>query len=171
METRPIPGVPTQYLATDKGTILNLKTGNELFGSKGVVSLSDGGKAKSYNLPKLICLAFHGYPPEGKPNCCHNDGKARNCKPSNLRWDSQAGNIEDKRKHGTQVGNRTMTWKQVLDIRASPLSVPELARLYNRERRFIRRIVENRTWADPNQRDIAGKVAADYAKLVQESLT
>lgn len=42
---------------------------------------------------RLVCLAFHGDPPLGKPNVLHIDENSRNNKPDNLKWGSQKENL------------------------------------------------------------------------------
>lgn len=52
-------------------------------------------------LHRVVCFAFHGNPPEGKPQCAHIDGvKSNNC-AENLRWSSASENNMDKVRHGT----------------------------------------------------------------------
>lgn len=42
----------------------------------------------------VICEAFHGPKPPGM-ECCHFDCNSLNNAPSNLRWDTQEGNLAD----------------------------------------------------------------------------
>lgn len=49
----------------------------------------------------LICLAWHGLPPEGKGMALHRDGDESHNWPSNLYWGDSKDNAEDARKHGT----------------------------------------------------------------------
>lgn len=48
---------------------------------------------KTLHVARLVCLAFHGPPPEGKPYCLHKDENARNNKPDNLKWGTQKENL------------------------------------------------------------------------------
>lgn len=50
---------------------------------------------------RLVCMAFHGMPPEGKPYACHKDGNPLNNAKDNLYWGSAQDNAEDARLHGT----------------------------------------------------------------------
>jgi len=50
---------------------------------------------------RLVCSAFHGPAPGGKPWVLHNDGDVTNNHESNLRWGSPRENLEDSVKHGT----------------------------------------------------------------------
>lgn len=42
---------------------------------------------------RLVCEAFHGPPPEGRPYVIHIDEDAHNNRPENLRWGSQKENL------------------------------------------------------------------------------
>lgn len=72
---------------------------------------------------RLVCEAFHGPAPDGKPNALHNDGDSRNNHFTNLRWGSQKDNIADSMAHGvTPRGSRNGAAKlceaDVVEIRA-----------------------------------------------------
>lgn len=62
---------------------------------------------------RLVLCAHAGDQPAGMQGC-HNDGdKTNNCLP-NLRWDTRAGNMKDKLRHGTvPVLPRRLTPQQV----------------------------------------------------------
>ena len=61
------------------------------------VMLSVQGKTKRFLIARLVCLAFHGLPPEGKDNVLHYDDNGDNNVPSNLRWGSHKDNAADMR--------------------------------------------------------------------------
>lgn len=50
-------------------------------------------KGRTYKIHRLVCLAFHGFPPNGKPNCLHIDENPANNRASNLKWGSQKENL------------------------------------------------------------------------------
>ena len=50
-------------------------------------------KGKTYRVARLVCEAFHGPPPLGKPFCLHDDEDSRNNKPGNLLWGTQKENL------------------------------------------------------------------------------
>ena len=92
------------------------------------VKLCHESVQKSELLHRLILMAFVGPSPTHKPCGCHNDGDPSNNNLSNLRWDSPAGNMRDKLKHGTSQrgisinqgelqGSSVLTTAQVLEIR------------------------------------------------------
>ena len=50
-------------------------------------------RGKSYKMHRLICEAFHGPAPEGKPIVLHLDEDATNNRPENLRWGTMKENL------------------------------------------------------------------------------
>lgn len=64
------------------------------------VSLSSGGRAKSFRVANLVLRAFVGPPPPGKKCALHKDDSQLNNKLLNLRWGSQAQNAADRVKNG-----------------------------------------------------------------------
>ena len=42
---------------------------------------------------RMVCEAFHGPPPEGKPIVIHIDEDATNNRPENLKWGTQKENL------------------------------------------------------------------------------
>ena len=101
------------YEVSDLGRIRSLRKGNPRlripeFDKDGYSRLSIrlDGKYVHVVLHRLICEAFNGPAPDGMNICCHKDNDKSNNQPGNLRWDTQAGNIFDKRAHGThQAGD------------------------------------------------------------------
>ena len=51
------------------------------------------GLGRTVKVARLVCLAFHGPPPKGKPYCLHKDENAANNKPGNLKWGTQKENL------------------------------------------------------------------------------
>lgn len=110
-EARMIPGMPA-YAATSMGRIFSLNARrvrpSEIHGTaygRGYRNVTI--KQRSHYVHRLVALAFHGVPSVNTPYACHNDGNPGNNKPSNLRWDSQRGNLADCEGHGTlQHGER-----------------------------------------------------------------
>lgn len=50
---------------------------------------------------RVVCLAFHGDPPQQRMVAAHWDGDKFNNKPDNLRWATHAENTRDALRHGT----------------------------------------------------------------------
>ena len=88
------------------------------------VYAADGTKKrKHFHLHRLVLETFKGPPPYPGMHGCHDDGVKRNCRLSNLRWDTPAGNAADKIKHGTLINgerhyNHKLTAGQVAEIKA-----------------------------------------------------
>jgi hypothetical protein len=76
-KTKPIFGTKTKASKTAR---------HEYFG----VMSSKFGNLKVH---RLVCEAFHGPPPDGKPFVLHADENALNNRPENLSWGSQKENL------------------------------------------------------------------------------
>lgn len=50
-------------------------------------------RRKSYKVARLVCLAFHGEPPEGRRLVLHEDENSANNRPGNLSWGTQKENL------------------------------------------------------------------------------
>lgn len=73
-------------------------------------------------LHHLVLEAFEGPRPAPGMLGCHNDGDKLNCRRSNLRWGTPAGNAADRAKHGTLITgeshyNHKLTADQVVEIK------------------------------------------------------
>lgn len=136
----PVVGYEASYDVSDQGRVRSLarmdaigrslrgkllKPGYSGFGY-GSVSLYSGGKPRTHLVQHLVATAFHGPRPDGL-NVCHNDGDPRNNRASNLRWDTQAANIQDVKDHGHHyLVNRTRCPRghllELPNLRASKLA-------------------------------------------------
>ena len=73
-----------------------------------LVTLSRQGNLTTRRVHRLVCEAFHGPEPEGKPYVLHGDGNPSNNQESNLRWGSNSDNTLDSVRHGTHhLASRT----------------------------------------------------------------
>lgn len=110
---RPVVGFPG-YEVSDKGRVRTLRKGNPRPRKPEIdkdgysrLSIQRDGRYVHVLVHRLVCEAFNGPAPEDRTMCCHEDNDKTNNRPSNLRWDTQAGNIADKLKHGThQIGSK-----------------------------------------------------------------
>ena len=50
-------------------------------------------RGKNYKIHRLICEAFHGPAPDGKPIVLHLNENALDNRPENLKWGSQKENL------------------------------------------------------------------------------
>jgi len=50
-------------------------------------------KGKNYKMHRIICKAFHGPAPDGKPIVIHINENALDNRPENLRWGTQKENM------------------------------------------------------------------------------
>lgn len=119
------------------------------------VSLHRGGKKVQKRVHSLVLGAFVGPRPNGMV-ACHNDGDPFNNRLSNLRWDTQASNIEDKKKHGTSSigeknGRNRIAEDQVRSIirsvlRGDIIRIRATARFLGVSPPAIRSIVQKKKW-------------------------
>ena len=97
-EWRPVPGIADMQ-ASSFGRV-RWKDGKARVGSwqkwsgQGRYILTVGKpRATNYMVARLVCAAFHGPSPPGKPNALHDDENARNNRPENLHWGTQKENL------------------------------------------------------------------------------
>jgi len=50
-------------------------------------------RGKNYKMHRLVCEAFHGPSPEGKPVVIHLNENALDNRPENLKWGTQKENL------------------------------------------------------------------------------
>jgi len=80
----------------------------ELFNRTGYPSLnlSTEKGVKRAPIHRLVCEAFWGVPPEGKPWVLHRDGNPGNSAFDNLYWGDTPQNQRDSVEHGTHPMSR-----------------------------------------------------------------
>jgi hypothetical protein len=59
------------------------------------VTLYRTGKPEPQRVHRLVCRAFHGHAPEGKPFACHRNGDKTDSHERNLYWGSSVENAAD----------------------------------------------------------------------------
>lgn len=117
MTLKPIPVSPNDdYMAGSDGQIYS-RTRYKGFGKKEYVdwyplaghrtkkgyvsvSLCHENKKVTKSVHRLVCMAFHGMPPNPADQVRHLDGNHANNQPDNLAWGTQEENWQDRRAHG-----------------------------------------------------------------------
>lgn len=132
-----IPFTKGSYSASNKGEIRRDKPvkGNHKAGQKIAqnldrygypqVSLGVEGKQKTMSVHRLVALAFHGEPPEGKPQINHRNGVKTDNRPENIHWCSVTYNLRHAlalglrvNPKGSRVGGAKLTEAQVKELRS-----------------------------------------------------
>lgn len=118
-EWRPIAGHEGWYEVSNRGRVRSLdrrvyagpQAGMRFAAGRVLAATFDGtycrvhlttpdGKRRTWAVHQLVGPAFLGERPEGY-YVCHNDGDGSNNAVDNLRYDTQAANMRDRTKHGT----------------------------------------------------------------------
>jgi hypothetical protein len=106
--------------------------------SRPSVMLSVQGETKRILVARLVCLAFHGLPPDGKTNVLHYNDDGMNNVPENLRWGTLKENAADMRRN---LGY----WPSYIDGRSSRPRKPLGDPLMNEAQvRVLRRLPDMR---------------------------
>ena len=61
---------------------------------------------RSYQVHRLVCMAWHG-PPVGSIDAAHFNNNRHDNRPENLRWASRSENLSDQVSHGTRLRGET----------------------------------------------------------------
>ncbi len=161
VEYRDIPGFPG-YRVGDDGSVwscrvtgcwkqLRLRPDKE---GRPYLTLWRDGKTNGRRVCRLVLLAFVGPCPPGWEACHFPDRNPANNTLSNLRWDTRAGNIRDKIKHGRSLrGERhpmaKLTEDQVREIKVAlraGVRQVNLQRQFKVSRNAISQIALGITW-------------------------
>jgi hypothetical protein len=118
-----------------------------------MVSLSAPGKKRiCRNIHQLVAEAFIGPRPDGMV-VCHGAAGPLDNSAANLSYGTQAQNMADKRRDGTEQVGEThprakLSNEQVVEIRARAASTPlrQLAREFCVSQRTIQLIVRRKNW-------------------------
>lgn len=102
---RPVPSLQG-LIASSLGRLMVVpyqgkapRGGHRAYGGEPTLGQWDGKRflypfrGKTYKAHRLVCEAFNGAPPAGKPVCMHLDENAANNLPGNLAWGSQKENL------------------------------------------------------------------------------
>lgn len=119
-----------------------------------VILSRPGGKPHTYNVHRLVMLAFEGPPPKGT-QICHNNDNPQDNRLSNLRYDTCIANLADAKKNGKlkpargeNTGSAKLRNKEVIKIRQLSLSLSgrALARKFKVHHTTIQNILKGITW-------------------------
>lgn len=118
------------------------------------VCLSVAQRKRHHQVHRLVLLAFRGPCPEGMQACHFPDRDPENSRLSNLRWDTPAGNYNDKKKHGTApIGERnrwakfsTADVQRVFELRATGLLQREISSATGISQTHVSRILRGKNW-------------------------
>lgn len=158
VDAREIPGYPG-YWVTPDARLWNDKTKKCHSGSSDGrywrVWVIENGQRKKVKLHRLVCLAFHGLPPEGKPWALHKDDDKSNNHESNLRWGNQIDNVRDSFDNGSfplgvNNGKSRFNECQIRAMRllhAHGVPYPRIAEIFKSNRVNVRLICLRKMWA------------------------
>lgn len=119
---RPVVGFESTYSVSSKGRVKRVKgvTSNGRNWPEKVLTpsqnkygyvkytLTQDGKPHYKVAHRLVCEAFNGSPPKGKPLVLHLDDNPRNNVPENLYWGNLSDNQRDIIRNGNNFGqNKT----------------------------------------------------------------
>ncbi len=118
------------------------------------ISLSVDGECVNFPVHAVVLSAFAGPCPDGL-EACHGDGNPRNNRTANLRWDTRASNVADRRRHGTQVrGSRVFGAKLsesdiplIRQMGAVGVTPGAIGERFGVSPDAIRLILKGKTWA------------------------
>lgn len=130
-----------------------LKAGLNSDGYPTVTLYRENSKPVVRTVGAIVLTTFVGPCPAGM-ECCHNDGDPANNALSNLRWDTHASNIADKKQHGTEHQGEAhyrarLTERAVMEIRrryASGEIAKVLAAEFAIKKGTVYDIVYRRAW-------------------------
>lgn len=137
--------------------------GERTYGGKPRIGTWDGERyvtyirRKNYKIARLVCEAFHGPPPDGRPLCLHGDENSRNNRPENLSWGTPRENmnapgfLKTARNRawlrGRDVGLK-LTRQSAREIRVATGSNAEVARKFGVSATLVSQIRNNLVWKD-----------------------
>jgi hypothetical protein len=118
------------------------------------VSLYAEGKQYSGFIHRMVALAFHGDPPEGKPYALHRNGNQIDNHAENLYWGNEADNHRDRQLHGatligTKNGNSKLSEdkvKQIRQLHENGYTHKQLAAKFNVSVALIYPILRREIW-------------------------
>lgn len=130
-----------------KGKVLTVHFGERGYGQ---VTLTGGGRWKTYMVHRLVAEAF--LPPKAEGEVVrHKDGEKPNNALANLQYGTHQQNSNDQKRHGTtRKGSdhpmAKLTEADVLALRASAGTTVALAEAYGVSNQLVSRIKRREIW-------------------------
>lgn len=113
----PVVGYEGYYEVSSLGRVRNVapgpgrRKGHVLSPSQGTryaqIALCRDGHPRTHYVHRLVCVAFHGPPPDGLTDVLHWDDNPRNNEVSNLRWGTASDNLRDAVRNGGYQNQNT----------------------------------------------------------------
>jgi len=118
------------------------------------VSLCKNGTQENHSVHRIVCRAFNGPPPDGRPFAAHRDGTRTNNAAANLYWASPRQNARDAMRHGrTLRGVRSPRAKlteedarKALRLKKTGMLNREIASLFGVATNTVSRIITGERW-------------------------
>jgi hypothetical protein len=166
LDLRPIPGL-APYAASADGQIYNTdvspprRISTRLQRGTLRVCLRPMGRAHTDQVARLVCLAFHGLPPEGKPLALHRSNDTSDNRPENVRWASPREKHDRivslgrsiTTRRGSAHPNAVLSETKAREIRAhrtAGKSSRDIAAATGSSLTSVREVLANRRWPDPS---------------------
>lgn len=119
------------------------------------VNFKRDGKVLRPYVAHLVLEAFVGPRPDGLV-ACHGDGNKDNNAKSNLRWDTHAANIADKKSHGTDGAGERNSMAKITSAKADEIrsrfgsgqSCAEISRNMNLSYWVVYSVATGRRWTE-----------------------
>jgi hypothetical protein len=116
------------------------------------VNMTVAGRAKNYNVHRMVGETFLGAAPTPNAHIAHRDGDSLNNAISNLRWATPSENERDKLRHGrdtrgTRNGVNKLTSVDVLAIRESTRPQSAVAAQFGVSQTTVSKIRRRMRWA------------------------
>jgi hypothetical protein len=136
-EWHPVPGF-TKYEAHASGMIR--RRGAERGGMPGVVLKhtttktghhkvnvgADAGGVRSMMVHRLICMTFHGPPPEPSAIVCHRNDVPSDNRSANLSWGTPLTNASDRIRNAPAKSGTYLTQRMILQSGETPSRIRKL---------------------------------------------